>query len=118
MKIYTGVMVQKVDAAGIHLSNGELLSADFVLVSAGIRSELTLATQLGLQIGRGIVVDGTMRTSAPDIFAAGDCAEFEGRVAGLWGAALDMGNAAGAAMCGDAAAYHARDLSPQRARPW
>lgn len=107
MQIYTGVMVQKVDAEGIHLSSGELLHADLVLVSAGIRSELTLAAQLGLQTGRGIVVDGAMRTSAPDIFAAGDCAEFEGRVAGLWGAALDMGNAAGAAMCGDAAAYHA-----------
>ena len=47
----------------------------------------------------------SMKTSLPGIYAAGDCAEFESRVAGLWGAALEMGRTAGRAMCGCEAVY-------------
>lgn len=105
MEVDTGVSVSAVEADGAHLSDGRVLPAEVVLVSAGIRSELGLAQALGLALGRGICVDASMRTSLPGIYAAGDCAEFEGRVAGLWGAALEMGRTAGRAMCGHEAAY-------------
>ncbi len=51
--------------------------ADLVLVAIGVRPETTLARQAGLEIGPtgAIAVDAGMRTSDPDIYAAGDCAE-------------------------------------------
>ena len=100
IRVQTGCSVAQVTPTGATLSSGEEIAADLVLVSAGIRSELTLARQLGLKIDRGIQVDAWMQTSDPDICAAGDCAEFDGRVAGLWNAALEMGTVAGATMCG------------------
>ena len=103
--VAVGVSVAGVAADGVHLADGRVLAADLVLVSAGIRSELTLARAAGLAVGRGVLVDETMAARTPDIYAAGDCAEFNGRIAGSWGAALAMGAAAGAAMTGDAAAY-------------
>ena len=98
--VHTGCSVAQVTPEGAELSDGRVIDADLVLVSAGIRSELTLARQLDLAIGRGIQVDEWMRTSLPGICAAGDCAEFAGRVAGLWNAALEMGAVAGATLCG------------------
>lgn len=70
-----------------------------------MRSELSIARACGLDVNRGVIVDQTMRTSDPHIYAAGDCAEFGGKVAGLWSAALAQGRTAGLAMAGAAAAY-------------
>ena len=70
-----------------------------------VRSELSIARACGLDVNRGVIVDQTMRTSDPHIYAAGDCAEFGGKVAGLWSAALAQGRTAGLAMAGAAAAY-------------
>lgn len=103
--ILTGRSVQEVTAGGAALTDGSFLPAELVLVSIGVRSEVTLARQLGLAVNRGIVVDEHMQTSQPDIYAAGDCAEFQGRVAGLWPAASAQGQVAGANMAGDDQAY-------------
>ena len=97
--------VEDTDGAGVFLRGGAHLDADFLLVCTGVRSELTLARGCGLEVNRGVLVDETMRTSAPDIYAAGDCAEFGGRVAGLWSAALAQGRTAGLAMAGAQAEY-------------
>lgn len=77
------------------LSTGSALTADLVLLSAGIAPRIGLARDAGLKVGRGIQVDDGMRTSAPDVFAAGDAAEWRGTVAGLWPAAQAMGRVAG-----------------------
>lgn len=66
------------------LKDGSDLPTDLVLLSAGVVPNLGLARQLELKINRAIVVDGTMETSMPDVFAAGDCVEFPGAVGGLW----------------------------------
>jgi NADPH-dependent 2,4-dienoyl-CoA reductase/sulfur reductase-like enzyme len=52
------------------------LEADAVVAGIGVTPDTTLAKQAGLAIGNGIVVDELLRTSNPDIFAAGDVAEF------------------------------------------
>jgi len=64
------------------LASGGILEADFVVMSIGVRPETTLAREAGLKLGqRGhIVVDGYMRTSDPDIYAAGDAIETMDRV--------------------------------------
>jgi nitrite reductase (NADH) large subunit len=63
---------------GIHLDDGSVLSAAFCLVSIGTRPLVGLAAAGGIALRRGVVVDPTLKTSAPDIYAAGDIIEFEG----------------------------------------
>lgn len=80
----------------VTLKDGRTLPCDLLLVCAGIRSELGLAEQMGLESKRGIVVDAEMRTTLPDIFAAGDVAEFDGKVFGLWPVAVAQAEVAAA----------------------
>ena len=56
--------------------NGRIFEVDGVVAGIGIRPNLELAQQAGLQVSNGILVDGHLRTSAPDIYAAGDVANF------------------------------------------
>ncbi|MGK9054547.1 NAD(P)/FAD-dependent oxidoreductase [Neorhizobium petrolearium] len=64
------------DVVGARLADGGVIDGDMVLVAAGIRPNVELAEQAGLTVANGIVVDGFMRTSDPDISALGDCAAF------------------------------------------
>ncbi|WP_346915448.1 FAD-dependent oxidoreductase [uncultured Roseibium sp.] len=61
---------------GVRLENGEL-PADLVLVGIGAVPETRLAEEAGIACDDGILVDARGRTSAPDIWAAGDCARFD-----------------------------------------
>ena len=65
------------DRLDVTLSTGESIEAGLVILAAGVRPEVTLARDAGLEIGRlgGIVVDDRMRTSDPKIFAVGDAVE-------------------------------------------
>ncbi|MBF0421919.1 MAG: FAD-dependent oxidoreductase [Magnetococcales bacterium] len=63
----------------IVLENNSVVEADLVLSAVGIRANLQLATQSGLKTNRGIVTDRWLQTSAPDVFALGDCAEVDGQ---------------------------------------
>ena len=58
------------------LANGETVEADIVLSAVGLRPSTALAQAAGLKINRGIVVDAYGQTSAPDVYALGDCAEY------------------------------------------
>ncbi len=78
------------------LTDGRSLSCDLILVAAGIRPELALARSIGLEIQRGVVVDATMRTSNPQIFAAGDVAEYNGHLYGLWPISVSQAEVAAA----------------------
>ncbi|HEY9102073.1 FAD-dependent oxidoreductase [Chitinimonas sp.] len=62
------------------LSDGTVLKADVVLSALGLRPRTALAAAAGLATSRGIVVDRHLRSSDPDIYALGDCAEVEGLV--------------------------------------
>jgi len=85
-------------AVGIRLKDGRVMPGELVLFSTGIRSEVALAQVAGLEVNRGIVVDEQLQTSAQDVFAAGDAAEFEGRVYGIIPAAIEQARAAAANM--------------------
>jgi len=83
----------------------ERVDADLFVVSAGIRSNTGLAKACGIGVQKGILVDGGLRTDRPDVFAAGDCAEFNGTVYGIIPAALEQGQAAASNMIGRPVEY-------------
>jgi rubredoxin-NAD+ reductase len=76
--------VKEVDRAGaqlrVTLGNGQEIIADVVLSAVGLKPRTELARKAGLKINRGIAVDRMLATSAPDVYALGDCAEVEGLV--------------------------------------
>jgi NADPH-dependent 2,4-dienoyl-CoA reductase/sulfur reductase-like enzyme len=55
----------------VTLTDGRVLEADLLVVCAGIRPEVELARAAGIDVGVGVLVDDRMRTSAPDVYAAG-----------------------------------------------
>jgi len=90
---------------GVLLDDGRHLPADLVVCAAGVRPETTLARAAGLEVARGIVVDDQMRTSAPGVYAVGECAEHRGVVHGLWAPLAAQARVAGAGVAGDPAAF-------------
>ena len=90
----------------VETDRGEQLRCDLVAVAIGVAPNLGLARASGLAIERGIVVDEYLRTSAPDVFAAGDVAQIRDPATGeshldvLWSSALRSGRAAGRGMAG------------------
>jgi len=93
------------DGLTVNLEGGEKLKGDLVLISAGVRPDLSLAQALGLDIDKGVKVDDSMQTSRDGIYASGDLIEHRGRFYGIWPAAMEQGAVAGAAMAGQAATY-------------
>lgn len=83
------------------LSTGEKVECDFVVCAAGVRPNIAWLEGSGLAMERGITVDEYMRTSAPDVYAAGDVTG----LSGIWPNAMDMGRIAASNMCGASIAY-------------
>jgi rubredoxin-NAD+ reductase len=75
-----GATVQAVDIAGpqcnVTLSDGSTVTADAVLSAIGLRADTRLAAAAGLACERGIVVGAQLQTSAPGVYALGDCAQY------------------------------------------
>ena len=69
-------------ASGVELGDGRRLDADLVVVAIGIVPNVELAEEAGLVIDNGIVVDETLRTADPAIWAIGDCAAYPSEHAG------------------------------------
>jgi nitrite reductase (NADH) large subunit len=93
------------------LQNGDVLPAEMVIISAGIRANLELATMLGLKTDKGVIVDKYLQTSHPGIYAAGDVIEFEEKAYGIWPAAMEQGKIAGINISGGEAAYKGTTLA-------
>ncbi|MHA1937694.1 MAG: NAD(P)/FAD-dependent oxidoreductase [Candidatus Thorarchaeota archaeon] len=70
-------------AEGVISSAGDSIDGDLVVIATGVRSNVELARKSNLSIRRGIEVDRFMQTSAPRIYAAGDCAECDGEWYGI-----------------------------------
>jgi len=88
------------EVRGIRFESGDEVKADLVVIAAGVKPELALAKDAGLTVERGIVVDDRLRTSRPEIFAAGDVAEHQGRVYGIIPASFEQARAAACNMLG------------------
>ncbi|HLN74348.1 MAG TPA: FAD-dependent oxidoreductase [Prolixibacteraceae bacterium] len=82
--LYTGLSVTDIAPKFVRLSDGNILDADMVLLSIGVRPTLQLAVDAGLETGDagGLLVNKYLQTSDPNIYAAGDMVEIEHRVIG------------------------------------
>lgn len=85
---------------GLRLDSGDRIDADTVVISVGIVPEVSVAREAGLDVGRGILVDDHMATSAPGVFAAGDVSEHRGRIHGIIPAAFEQARTAGYGLVG------------------
>jgi len=88
------------EVRGIAFESGDEIEADVIVVAAGVKPDLALAKDAGLAVERGVVVDDRLRTSRPEIFAAGDVAEHSGRVYGIIPASFEQARAAAHNMLG------------------
>jgi NADPH-dependent 2,4-dienoyl-CoA reductase/sulfur reductase-like enzyme len=85
---------------------GEELSADMVITGIGVTPNVQLISDSGIEVNRGIVVDGMMRTNISNVFAAGDVSEGENLATGKneilpnWSNACKQGRIAGLNMAG------------------
>jgi len=84
VELFTRTSVTELTKTEVKLDQGTVLKGDLVLVSVGVRPTLELVKQAGLELGEagGLLVDESLRTSDPNIFAAGDMIELEHRVSG------------------------------------
>lgn len=73
----------------------QTLDVDMVVLSVGSKANLSLAQSAGLSTDKGICVDETLQTSAPDVYAAGDCIQFAGVTRSSVMAAIEQGRIAG-----------------------
>lgn len=98
--------------AGVTLADNRTIPADIVIFAAGSRPSLPEKMPETLKVNRGILVDNTMQSSIPGIYAAGDAIEFEGKCFGLYNDARTTGIVAG-----NNAAGNAEEFKPAAATP-
>lgn len=91
--------------AGVTLADGRKFPAQLVIISAGVRANVAIAKEAGIEMDRAILVNEKMETNITDIYAAGDCAQFDGINYALWSEAVEMGIVAGANAAGDEKTY-------------
>lgn len=68
---------------GLKFRDGTAIDADMIVMAVGVRPNIKLATDSGITCERGIVVDEYMRTQSPDVFALGECVQFNEHLFGL-----------------------------------
>jgi 3-phenylpropionate/trans-cinnamate dioxygenase ferredoxin reductase subunit len=113
MVLGDGVEALEGDGAvtAVRTTSGRRIECDFAVVGIGVIPRVALAEAAGLTVENGIQVDAALRTSAPNVFAAGDVANawhpfYERHVrVEHWANALNQGPAAARAMLGDAVSY-------------
>ena len=83
LKKLTKSVLGESEVIGLAFEDGQTLDCDMVVIATGITPNAEIGARWGLTTERGIVVDDQLRTSDPDIFAVGECAQHRGRVYGL-----------------------------------
>ncbi|WP_376743682.1 NAD(P)/FAD-dependent oxidoreductase [Ensifer canadensis] len=74
VQFHLGQGVAEITDDAVYLADRVVVPADIVVAAIGVQPDMALAESAGLATGNGVLVDISLRTSNPDIFAAGDCA--------------------------------------------
>ena len=85
VKYHFGTVVERIERKSNQgviatLANGKTIEADIVLSAVGVRPRINLAKQANIETNRGIITNRLLETSAPNVYALGDCAEVGGHV--------------------------------------
>jgi len=87
MKVHLGLATEEIlgqeEMKGLKFKGGQELEADLAIVAAGIRPEMNLGKEAGLETDLGLVVNDFLQSSDPRIFAAGDVLQHRGKVYGI-----------------------------------
>ena len=110
VRFFLGRKPASISATEVALDDGTVLPAQLVVMGVGVRPLTGLAESAGLKVDKGVLVDETMRTSAPDVWAAGDIARFPAPGGGTWRiehwvVAQQQGRVAALGMLGRAEAF-------------
>jgi 3-phenylpropionate/trans-cinnamate dioxygenase ferredoxin reductase component len=106
-----GVQVTEITPSGVRLADGTHVGADAVIVGVGVTPNTYLATSAGLAVENGVLVGPDLRTSDPDVYAAGDVANAHHPLLGTrvrvehWANALNQPAVAARGMLGRTAVY-------------
>ncbi len=105
LKAQTARLVGRAHVEAVVLADGRVLAADFVVVATGVRPNGDLAVDAGLAVNRGVVVDDGLQTSAPGVYAIGECAEHGGQCYGLVEPAYEQARVLARRLAGEDVAY-------------
>ncbi|MGH4140296.1 NAD(P)/FAD-dependent oxidoreductase [Clostridium sp.] len=90
---------------GVETVAGQIIESDMVIFSVGIRANKELLVGTKVKTNNGILVNEKMETNIKNVYAAGDVAELNGRIVGLWNIAIEQGKTAGYNMVGKEMVY-------------
>ncbi len=94
--------------------DGTTLATDAVFFNCGIRPNTDLARAAGLACNKGVTVNERLQTSDPDIYACGECVEYQGQIWGLVAPVYEQARTLAAVLCGGDAAYTPSPPTPTR----
>lgn len=104
VRLFLGSVATHIDHAGLAyrltLADRSSIEADLVISAIGLAPRVALARAAGIDVGQGICTDSFCRTSAPDVFALGDCAEIDGKVQPYVLPIMHAARALAATLCG------------------
>ena len=98
--IHTDVQIKEIDMDRVIFDDETFLPCDFVVMACGIKAETSIVPE-DVTVQKSIVIDEHCQTTCPDIYAAGDCAQFRGINYALWSQGMVQGEVAGRHAAGD-----------------
>ncbi|HDR7589748.1 FAD-dependent oxidoreductase [Bacillus mycoides] len=109
VKVYLNASIDSIlgeeTVTGIKMNGNNQINCNSIVYSIGITPNTKLVHDTAIKLNRGIVVDEKMRTNIESVYAAGDVAEVNDEIEGLWGTALEQGRVAGSNMVSKTAIY-------------
>jgi nitrite reductase (NADH) large subunit len=109
IKVQLGIVTEEIfgeeKVEGLKFKNGEELETQTAVVAAGVRPNIGLAADAGLETDKGIIVDDYLRTSHPDIYAAGDNVQHRDRIYGIIPASFNQARVAAFNIAGQEKKY-------------
>lgn len=94
IKVVLGAETEEIlmngEIEGIRLKDGRIFKSEIVLIQAGIRPTIDVAKKAGINTNRGIIVNQFLETSMEDIFALGDCIEYNNQIYGIIPACVEQ----------------------------
>jgi nitrite reductase (NADH) large subunit len=94
IEVYLGVVTEEilgtVEAQGLRFKGGNEMEINMAVVAAGVRPNIAIAADAGLEVDKGIIVNKFLQTSDPNIYAAGDSVQFQDKIWGIIPASFDQ----------------------------